>query len=57
MKNDDFEKLKEMLEEDREPTPALLRAGKRYKELVVDDSGPDVQPPQIDIHPGAKYES
>lgn len=30
----DFDRLLAMLEEDREPSPALLRAGKRYKELV-----------------------
>jgi len=34
---DDFDKLLSMLEEEREPTPALLRAGKRYKELVGKD--------------------
>ena len=32
--DDDFERLVAMLQEEREPTPALLRAGERYKHLV-----------------------
>lgn len=32
--DDDFERLVAMLQEEREPTPALLRAGERFKEHV-----------------------
>ena len=32
--NEAFEELLAMLAEDREPSPALLRAGKRYRDLV-----------------------
>jgi len=34
LSNKDFEKLLKMLEEDRKPTKAMLRAGERYKKLV-----------------------
>jgi len=34
LSNKDFETLLKMLEEDREPTKAMLKAAERYKELV-----------------------
>ncbi len=32
--HDDWDRLLEMLQEDRPPTPAMLRAGRRYQEMV-----------------------
>ncbi len=32
--HDDWDRLLEMLQEDRPPAPAMLRAGRRYQEMV-----------------------